>query len=87
MYGEVTAMSRKLDVLKAPMSFENLVTRNRPSSENSVWIASSSICFMSPLRAMVEARRARSMKLVLCAAMPMLWNFWSEKSGLTVLKA
>src|SRR5438270_696700 len=33
------------------------------------------------------ALRARPMKSVLCAAIPMLWNFWSEKSGLTVLKA
>ena len=69
------------------MSFACLVTRKRPSSEKWVWMASSSTCFTSPARTVLAALRARSMKSVLCAAMPMLWNFWSEKSGLTVEKA
>ena len=87
MYGAVTATLRSPGVLKAPMSFACLVTRKRPSSEKCVWMASSSTCFRSPPRTMPAAFRARSMKSVLWAAMPMLWNFWSEKSGLTVLNA
>src|SRR5436189_49136 len=39
-----------------------------------LWIAISSICFKSPLFTMPTARRASSMKSVLCAAMPMLWK-------------
>src|SRR5436190_2243959 len=81
------ATLRSPGVLKAPMSFACLVTRKRPSSEKWVWMASSSTCFTSPARTVLAALRARSMKSVLCAAMPMLWNFWSEKSGLTVEKA